>query len=61
MEFNSFDETDTSLVPLHFPDQNNNSERSEVGLKVAHDMHFYGGSIFRPEVRAAWQHEYNDT
>ncbi len=31
VEFNSFTEGDTSLIPLHFPDQNQNAYRSNLG------------------------------
>jgi autotransporter-associated beta strand protein/T5SS/PEP-CTERM-associated repeat protein len=54
----SFTETG-SLAPLHFPDQDEDSIRGSTGVRLAYD--FKGGrTIFRPEVRAAWQHEYGD-
>jgi len=60
VEFDSFDEHGNSVAPLHFPDQNQDAERGSVGLKVAYDM-TRGNIIFRPEVRAAFQHEFNST
>jgi fibronectin-binding autotransporter adhesin len=48
-----------SLAPLHYPDQNEDSLRSTLGGRFSHDVKL-GRMIFRPEVRAAWQHEYND-
>jgi outer membrane autotransporter protein len=55
---NSFTETG-SLAPLHFPDQDEDSFRSSSGLRLAYDASF-GRTIFRPEIRAAWEHEYGD-
>ena len=60
VEFDSFDESGGSVAPLHFPDQNQDAERGAIGLKVAYDM-TRGNIIFRPEVRAAFQHEFNNT
>ena len=60
VEFDGFDESGGSAAPLHFPDQNQDAERGAVGLKVAYDM-TKGNIIFRPEVRAAFQHEFNNT
>jgi T5SS/PEP-CTERM-associated repeat protein/autotransporter-associated beta strand protein len=60
VEFDSFDEHGNSVAPLHFPDQNQDAERGSVGLKVAYDM-TRGNIIFRPEVRAAFQHEFGNT
>ncbi len=56
---NSFTETG-SLAPLHFPDQSEDSFRASTGLRVAYNAN-WGHTIFRPEVRAAWAHEYGDT
>jgi len=58
VDVNSFTETG-SLAPLTFPDQNEDSFRSSTGLRLAYDASF-GRTIFRPEVRAAWEHEYGD-
>jgi outer membrane autotransporter protein len=55
---NDFTETG-SLAPLHFPDQSEDSIRSSSGLRLAYDASF-GRTIFRPEIRAAWEHEYGD-
>jgi fibronectin-binding autotransporter adhesin len=48
-----------SLAPLRYPDQNEDSVRSTLGGRFSHDVKL-GGMTFRPEVRVAWQHEYND-
>ncbi len=56
---NSFTENG-SLVPLNFPDQNENSERSTLGLKISHQCKV-GPVIIKPELRAAWRHEFGDT
>jgi outer membrane autotransporter protein len=49
-----------SLAPLHFPDQNEDSIRTTVGFRAAYDWKAGRGVIVRPELRAAWQHEYGD-
>jgi outer membrane autotransporter protein len=48
-----------SLAPLHYPDQNEDSVRSTLGGRFSHGVKL-GRMILRPEVRAVWQHEYND-
>jgi len=48
-----------SLAPLTFGDQNAESVRSAFGFKASYDWRI-GGMILRPEVRAAWQHEFGD-
>ncbi len=58
VDVNSFTETG-SLAPLTFPDQSEDSFRSSTGLRLAYDASF-GRTIFRPEIRAAWEHEYGD-
>ena len=52
----SFTETG-SLAPLHYGSQHGESLRSAVGAKASYDWKI-GGVLIRPEVRAAWQHEY---
>ncbi len=54
----SFTETG-SLAPLHFPDQSEDSFRGSTGLRLAYNAN-WGRTIFRPEIRAAWAHEYGD-
>jgi T5SS/PEP-CTERM-associated repeat protein len=58
IDFNGFTE-DGSLAPLHFSDQNEDSLRSTVGASVGYDRKIRG-TIVRPELRAAWQHEFAD-
>ena len=48
-----------SLAPLHIEDQDDHSLRSTTGLRFAYDFKA-GRTIVRPEVRAAYQHEYGD-
>jgi len=60
VEFDSFDEEGGSVAPLHFPDQHQEAGRGALGLKVAFDSR-KGNMIWRPELRAAWQHEFGDT
>ena len=48
-----------SLIPLHFPDQDEDSFRSTSGIKVTYDQK-WGRTIFRPEARIAYYHEYGD-
>ncbi len=48
-----------SLAPLHFPEQDESSVRSTLGFRLSHDVKM-GGAILRPEIRAAWQHEFGE-
>jgi outer membrane autotransporter protein len=48
-----------SLAPLNIGSRNAESIRSAFGLKASYDWQL-GGVVIRPEVRAAWQHEYGD-
>jgi outer membrane autotransporter protein len=48
-----------SLAPLLIEDQSEDSFRATTGLRLAYDAHI-GRMIIRPEVRAAYQHEYGD-
>ena len=60
VQFNSFTESDTSLLPLHFPDQNENAYRSNVGFRIAHQQSMKPGEGLTvvPELRAAWRHDF---
>jgi outer membrane autotransporter protein len=49
-----------SLAPLNFNDQNADSIRTAIGLKTSYDWKI-GGALLKPELRAAWQHEFGDT
>ena len=66
VEFNSFSEDDrassSSLIPLHFPDQNETAYRSNLGLRVAHEQVMKPGEGLTvvPELRVAWRHEFGD-
>ncbi len=48
-----------SLAPLNFNDQSADSIRTALGFKASYDW-TVGGVIIKPEVRAAWQHEFGD-
>jgi uncharacterized protein with beta-barrel porin domain len=56
---NSFTESG-SLAPLRFGDQSVDSIRTALGIKASYDLKI-GGVLIRPEIRASWQHEYDDT
>lgn len=49
-----------SLAPLDFPDQDQDSFRATSGLRANYEARFGKCGIVRPELRAAWQHEYQD-
>jgi outer membrane autotransporter protein len=59
VNFNGFTETG-SLAPLTLSDQHVDSIRTAFGMKASYDWHV-GHVIIRPELRAAWQHEYGDS
>jgi outer membrane autotransporter protein len=59
VELDSFTEHG-SLAPLSFSSQNANSSRTALGGKASYDLHA-GRVLIRPEIRAAWQHEFGDT
>jgi outer membrane autotransporter protein len=46
-----------SLAPLKFNDQHTDSIRSAFGMKASYDWKV-DSILIRPELRAAWQHEY---
>ena len=48
-----------SFAPLQIQNQDQYSLRGTSGVRVAYDLKC-GRTIFRPEVRAAWQHESGD-
>ena len=48
-----------SLAPLSFPGQNQDSLRTAFGMRMSCDWKV-GGIVIKPELRAAWQHEYGD-
>jgi outer membrane autotransporter protein len=59
VSLNSFTENG-SLAPLRFADQSVDSIRTALGIKASYDLKI-GGVLIRPEIRASWQHEYDDT
>ena len=51
-----------SLAPLKIGDNTGESLRTQLGVKASYDIHpLASGVIIRPEVRAAWQHEFGDS
>ncbi len=46
-----------SLAPLHFNSQGQDSLRTSFGAKASYDWKI-GTVLIKPELRAAWQHEY---
>ena len=60
VELDSFTEDDSNIANLHFPDQDETSSRLTLGGKAEWDWHL-GHTIVRPELRAAWLHEFDDT
>ncbi|MEP6668965.1 MAG: autotransporter-associated beta strand repeat-containing protein [Chthoniobacter sp.] len=49
-----------SLAPLNVHGGKGESLRSAFGLKASYDWKV-GGILIKPEIRAAWQHEYGDS
>jgi autotransporter-associated beta strand protein len=49
-----------SLAPLNIASRNAESVRSALGFKASYDWKL-GGVVVKPEIRAAWQHEYGDS
>jgi len=54
----NFDERGT-LAPLNIRSQSGESLRTALGFKASYDWKV-GGVLIKPELRAAWQHEYGD-
>jgi outer membrane autotransporter protein len=59
VNFNSFTETG-SLTPLSFPDQHQESLRSNLGVRVSYSMPV-GRMRLTPQARVSWQHEFRDS
>ena len=57
--FDSFSESG-SQAALTYSSQSADSLRSALGMKAAYAIHA-GSVIIKPEVRAAWQHEFGDS
>jgi len=49
-----------SLAPLTINGRNAESVRTSLGFKASYDWKV-GGVLVRPEIRAAWQHEFGDS
>jgi outer membrane autotransporter protein len=58
VDFDGFTEHG-SLAPLTFGDQSADSSRTALGAKASYDLQM-GHVLVRPEIRAAWQHEFGD-
>jgi outer membrane autotransporter protein len=51
-----------SLAPLNIAGNSGESLRTALGVKTSYDIRPLGtGMVIRPEVRAAWQHEFADS
>jgi outer membrane autotransporter protein len=59
VNFNGFTESG-SLAPLKINDQHVDSIRTAFGVKASYDWKI-GKVLIRPELRAAWQHEYGNS
>jgi autotransporter-associated beta strand protein len=59
VSFDGFTESG-SLAPLKINDQHVDSIRTAFGMKASYDWKI-GNVVVRPELRAAWQHEYGDS
>ncbi len=59
VQIDSFTE-EGSLAPLEIQNQDEDSLRATTGLRASYDLKFGRCSIFRPEIRAAYQHEYGN-
>jgi outer membrane autotransporter protein len=59
VSFNGFTESG-SLAPLIINDQHVDSIRTAFGMKASYDWKV-GNVLIRPELRAAWQHEYGNS
>ena len=59
VEMNGFTESG-SLAPLNISGSTAQSIRSALGFKASYDWKV-GGLLIKPELRAAWQHEYGES
>ena len=61
VSLNSFRESG-SLAPLKIASHSGESLRTSLGFKASYDIHpLASGVVIRPEIRAAWQHEFGDS
>lgn len=60
ISLDGFSETG-SLAPLAYPDQHQESLRSEIGAKIAYNAILNNGVVLTPQIRIAWQHEFMDS
>ncbi|HYR21968.1 MAG TPA: autotransporter outer membrane beta-barrel domain-containing protein [Chthoniobacterales bacterium] len=61
VNINSFTEENSSILALHYPDQDEHSLRSNLGLRWSFDWKLGDHLILRTESRAVWKHEFEDT
>jgi outer membrane autotransporter protein len=54
-------EKNSSILALHYPDQDEDSLRSTLGVRWSMDWKLGGRLILRTESRAVWKHEFEDT
>ncbi len=60
VNLDSFTETG-SLSPLSFPEQHQDSLRTDLGVKISYSGTLDNGMVITPQVRLAWQHEFLDS
>ena len=58
VNMNGFTETG-SMTPLNYPDQSQESLRSNLGVEISYAAQ-YGGMTITPQARLSWQHEFLD-
>ena len=61
VNINGFTEENSSILALHYPDQDEDSLRSTLGVRWSMDWKLGGRLILRTESRAVWKHEFDDT
>lgn len=61
VQINSFTEANSSILALHYPEQEEQSARSTLGLRWSIDWKLGDHIILRTESRAVWKHEFEDT
>jgi outer membrane autotransporter protein len=61
VNINGFTEKNSSILALHYPDQDEDSLRSTLGVRWSMDWKLGGRLILRTESRAVWKHEFEDT
>lgn len=61
VNMNGFTEDTSTILALHYPDQDEHSLRSTLGVRWSYDWKLGDKIILRTESRAVWKHECDDT